>query len=331
MLSAVNPRILVVGFAVALVVSGCATGQDAADSTDPSPTQSASMNDSQSSAPATSIVNTWSGKKVALNALPLGDGKLSTDAANAGSVYSCTGGNEARAGGPMESQPWIHGSTWDMTAKAVVQGSKSWPSAAFKVTTDGQSRTITTNGLPVDTVTGQFPISASDPAHEYDRNPNSIGAHPTTVTLPINPQKAATAQCVPMGAFGVMLNGVPLFNALDAGGRDGVAHEVQDVCQGHPARGEVYHYHDVPVCLRDAATGPSTVVGWAYDGYPIVVERDAAGNLPTNADLDQCHGRTSPILLNGKVVTSYHYDATLEYPYTIGCFAGTDVVAQSPR
>ena len=118
----------------------------------------------------------------------------------------------------------------------------------------------------------------------------------------------------PDGAIGVMLNGVLLFNALDAAGRDGVAHEVQDVCQGHPARGELYHYHDVPSCLRDAATGPSTVVGWAYDGFPIVVERDAARKLPTNADLDECHGRTSPILLNGKVVTTYHYDASVEYP-----------------
>ena len=64
-------------------------------------------------------------------------------------------------------------------------------------------------------------------------------------------------------------------------------------------------------------------MGWAYDGYPIVVERDAAGNLPNNGDLDECHGRTSPILDEGKVVTTYHYDATLEFPYTVGCFRGT--------
>lgn len=328
MLSFVKPRILGVGFAVVLVVSGCARGPDAAGSGEPSPSQSAVTDIPQPTASA--IVNTWSGAPVDLKALPLGDGRLSTVAADAGSVYSCTGGNEARAGA-MENQPWIHGNTWDMTAKAVVEGSISWPTAAFEVTADSKSRTITTNGLPVGTVTGQFPISPSDPAHEYDRNPNSIGENATEVTLPLNPSKAATPQCLPMGAIGVMLNGVFLFNALDAAGRDGVAHEVQDVCQGHPARGGIYHYHDVPACLRNAATSPSTVVGWAYDGYPIVVERDAAGNLPANADLDQCHGRTSPILLNGEVVTTYHYDATPEYPYTIGCFAGADVVAKAPR
>ena len=69
------------------------------------------------------------------------------------------------------------------------------------------------------------------------------------------------------------------------------------------------------------------MVGWAYDGYPIVVERDAAGNLPTDADLDECHGRTGPVLVDGQVVTTYHYSATLEFPYTLGCFHGTSAVS----
>jgi hypothetical protein len=40
---------------------------------------------------------------------------------------------------------------------------------------------------------------------------------------------------------------------------------------------------------------------------------------PNNADLDECHGRTSPMLLDGQVVEPYHYSLTLEYPYTVGC------------
>ena len=54
-----------------------------------------------------------------------------------------------------------------------------------------------------------------------------------------------------------------------------------------------YHYHNVPSCLRNKATGASTVVGFAFDGIPIVVERDASGTLPTNANLDEWHSRTS--------------------------------------
>ena len=84
-----------------------------------------------------------------------------------------------------------------------------------------------------------------------------------------------------------------------------------------------YHYHNVPSCLRDAAEGPSTVVGWAKDGFPIVVERDSSGALPTNADLDECHGRTSDVMVDGELVSTYHYSATLEVPYFIGCYKGT--------
>ena len=38
---------------------------------------------------------------------------------------------------------------------------------------------------------------------------------------------------------------------------------------------------------------------------------------------DACHGRVSKVLWNGKQQTIFHYDATIEYPYTIGCFEGT--------
>jgi hypothetical protein len=121
---------------------------------------------------------------------------------------------------------------------------------------------------------------------------------------------------------GMLRNGVFVFSSLDGRGEDAVAHESQDLCDGHPAM-TTYHYHNIPSCLRDATKGTSTVVGFAWDGFPIVVERDAKGALPTNADLDECHGRISPVLLDGKVVTTYHYSATLEFPYFISCFKGT--------
>jgi len=62
-----------------------------------------------------------------------------------------------------------------------------------------------------------------------------------------------------------------------------------------------------------------TAVGYALDGFPIVVERNAAGELPTNADLDECHGRVSAIELDGTVVEMYHYSVTAEFLYVIGC------------
>ena len=121
-------------------------------------------------------------------------------------------------------------------------------------------------------------------------------------------------------------SGVVVFASLDQLNRDAVAYETQDQCHGHPQEIGVYHYHDIPSCILEASTGPSTVVGFAADGFPIVVERDASGALPTNADLDVCHGRTSPVLLDGAVVDTYHYSATHEFPYFIGCYHGTSVL-----
>jgi hypothetical protein len=200
-----------------------------------------------------------------------------------------------------------------------------WPTASYTATTSGSNRILTTNDLPETYPTGIFPIGRNDPAYQFDTNPNHIGTQSLTYILPLGPTAAASPGCVSLGAIGVLSDGVLLFNALDDGGRDAVAHETQDLCDGHPDGQEQYHYHNVPSCIRDKATGASMLVGYALDGYGIYVERDASGNLPTNADLDACHGRTSQVDWNGTKTTIYHYDATLEYPYTVGCFHGTAV------
>lgn len=36
----------------------------------------------------------------------------------------------------------------------------------------------------------------------------------------------------------------------------------------------MYHHHGVPNCILKTATGPSTLVGYAIDGYGIYVDRD---------------------------------------------------------
>jgi hypothetical protein len=266
---------------------------------------------------------------VKLTALPLGDNKESTTTPAVGMIYVCHAGDPNGPGSKVNG-PWIHGTTWDETAKTVVQGSVSWPTASFSMKEVGSNRVFVTNDLPSGTHTGSFPIASTDPAYKYDSNPNKIAVQSAiTITLPITPTASSQPSCTP-GTVGIMLNGVLLYDGLDATGRDAAAHEEQDMCQGHPQDQSQYHYHEVPSCLRDNAKGSSTVVGYAYDGYPIVVERDAAGNLPNNADLDVCHGRTSPILENGTVVTTFHYDATLEFPYTVGCLHGADQVKQGP-
>ena len=40
-------------------------------------------------------------------------------------------------------------------------------------------------------------------------------------------------------------------------------------------------------------------------------------------DLDACHGHTHAILWDGASKEMYHYHATWDFPYTIGCLRGT--------
>ena len=269
------------------------------------------------------LINTWSGASVDRTALPIGTSHVSTSAPAVGGLYVCSAGNPA-GGGAHATGPWIDEEvgTWDLEEKVSVQGSVEWPMATYDEKVDGESRVITSNGLPVGAVTGTFPIAADDPAYQYDRNPNSIAETAMTMTLPVTPTEASSPGCMGMGLIGVMKNGVSLFAPVDELNRDAVAYETQDSCDGHPQQASVYHYHNIPSCILDASTGASTVVGFMTDGYPIVVERDADGNLPTNADLDECHGRTSPVLMDGEIVTTYHYSATYEFPYFVGCLKG---------
>jgi len=262
-----------------------------------------------------------SGATINLAALPLGDGK--TGSAQVGYVDSCQ--TSFGGGGAKGSAPWITGSTWNSTTKPTVQGSVNWPQASYSVTLSGGSRIIHSNDLPKGFTTGVFPIARSDPAHQYDGNPNHIAPQSINWTLPANPTAAATPSCVGMGPIGILDDGVVFFNGLDADGRDAAAHEVQDSCDGHPDQSDEYHYHTVSSCIMKTATGSSTLVGYALDGYGIYVERDANGNLLTDADLDACHGRTSMVTWDGKQVSMYHYDATAEYPYTVGCYHGTPI------
>jgi len=312
--------VLALGLVTALAGCGSTVGSTAATAS----STGTDLETTSTTAASGTIVNTWVGPPADLTKLPIGTSLVSTTGPSVGGLYACGAGN-SRGGGAFRAGPWIDeaAGTWDATAKVSVEGEVSWPMAKIDQTLGTTTRTISSNGLPVGDVTGTFPIAATDPAYAYDGNPNKIAAGDISLTLPLTPTAAASPGCLGKGIVGILLNGVALFAPLDELNRDAVAYETQDQCDGHPQQASLYHYHDIPSCILSAATGPSTVVGFAQDGYPIVVERDAAGNLPTDADLDQCHGRTSPIILDGQVVTTYHYSATSAFPYTLGCLAGT--------
>lgn len=259
-------------------------------------------------------------------ALPLGDGKVATTGPARGTVYVCGLPHGRGADGP---RPWIdtaHG-TWNALTKPVVRGSVT-QNGTLTVRADAGTLTIDGNGLPVAPVTtGTFPIAFDDPAYRFDRNPNAIAPQTIALSLPADPVAAATPSCVGMGQIGIALDGVAIFNALDAAGNDAVAREAQDACHGHPQQSSMYHYHGwLQTCVSDAgsATRNSSLLGYALDGYGIYGAW-YDGKILTSADLDVCHGTTSAVMWHGKLTSIYHYVSTYDYPYTIGCFHGRPV------
>lgn len=315
-------RLLLPALATLFLVVGC--GDDAADTADTASDPVDTTATIETMLPSTG--DTTPEATVGSTSVPydptrlaVGDDKFSTSPSS-GHIYTCR--SEFNGGGASAQGPWFNGDgTWDSTAKIAVQGDVQWDAASVEFSLAGDARVVTANALP-EHGTGVFPIAADDPAYAYDRNPNSISAQTISATLPATPAVNDAATCV-QGEVGIALDGVPIFDGFDAGGRDAVAWEVQDACHGHPQRSGVYHYHDVSPCLDDAGTGHSALVGYAYDGFGIFGRRGEAGAELTNADLDECHGHTHMIEWDGAEVEMYHYHATAEFPYTVGCFRGT--------
>ena len=253
-----------------------------------------------------------------LTRLPLGDGRISAKPER-GSVWACrTAGFGTRRSHGGE---WIRADgTFDFTAKPTVEGKVSW-AHRLTITRENDKRRVAGNNLPNHS-TGEFPIGRSTKAYRYDPNPNPIGAQDILIEWPAVPTLAENASCVPLGLIGMLLTGAVFFNALDANGQDGVAHEIQDECQGHPQGRGIYHYHSLTNCHRDEAPGHSALVGYVFDGFGIYGRQGESGKVVTNADLDECHGHPHEIAWDDKRVSMYHYHATWEYPYTVGCFRG---------
>ena len=261
-----------------------------------------------------------------LSPLPIGDGKVSTTEPQVGWVYSCV--MPQGGGGAFADGPWIDATagTWDPATKVHVSGEVSWD-YRFSVSVSGDFRTLETIDFPNHN-TGVFPIASDDEAFNYDRNPNSITEQDLRWVLPSNPIKGDSPQCLNMGTIGMMTTGAVLFNALDGEGRDAAAHETLDNCDGHPERTGEYHYHNLSSCNLATGSADVTVVGWALDGFPIVTGY-IDGHAPTNADLDVCHGRDTTVAINGEPVDTYAYWMTAEYPYSLGCYWGTEVATEA--
>jgi len=291
------------------------------DDTDTSSSTEDSSVDSAATIVATSSYPTGSSW---LTTLPLGDDKYVTTAPQKGSIYLC---HVLSGSGAEVNGSWIHGTTWTPSEKFAVEGTVSWPNATTSSSISGTIRSIKSNDLPTDHTTGIFPIQATDPAHAIDGNPSSIVAQNLSLALPAFPVFAAAPGCI-YGEVGVMNDGVWLFDGFDAENRDALAHEMQDNHDGHPNQ-EGYHYHGFTSSIKNISV--STVTGFALDGFPITGPLLPSGKYLTTSDLDECHGMTSTITLDGASVLMYHYVLTQDFPYSVSCFKGTSTFKPTPQ
>jgi hypothetical protein len=257
--------------------------------------------------------------------VPLGDGMHVSDGAKKGYVYLCNA-RTGEEGGAGQDGPWIDSKNkvWNFLQKISISGSVKWAQAKFSNTTSAQTRTLVGNNLPINHTTGTFPVASSDDAYEYDRNPNSIKAQTEKkYELPLNPTYSETPYCMSGGEVGIMTTGVMMFNAFDATLRDAPAHELQDDCDGHPQKDGIYHYHSMSSCLKNVSV--LTVVGYAFDGFPITGPKVGKDRYLSTEDLDECHGITSTIIVDGKQKTMYHYVLTQDFPYSVSCYRGKPI------
>ncbi len=146
----------------------------------------------------------------------------------------------------------------------------------------------------------------------------TLKAQDVTLRIPKNPARAATNAATGLGAIGVAVNGVLIFNQFN--GRRALLDSLElnnlDQYNGHPtpAPSQQYHYHTEPVYLT-STLGDDALVGFLLDGFPAYGPVENGIRLASK-DLDKLHGHEHPTpeYPNG----IYHYHFTDDAPWLNG-------------
>lgn len=154
------------------------------------------------------------------------------------------------------------------------------------------------------------------------------------IAIPLNPVLSENVTTID-NAVGVAINGVPMYDYSSQGTLDPAEYDpavdtiVQgelDRCGGHAGRGDDYHYHASPTCMLEMIPNLSdaTIIGWAFDGFPLYSERNPDGTEIASGELDVCNGQVDAAF-------GYRYHTSSAPPYTIQCLVGAvDLSVHSP-
>jgi hypothetical protein len=159
----------------------------------------------------------------------------------------------------------------------------------------------------------------------HSANPNSMAAQNYTMTIPAKPAAASSNEATGLGAIGMALNGVPIFNNQEGPNTDLNAGTISsfDGAGAHPAQAGDYHYH---VTGTYTTLDDANLVGFLRDGFPIYGRKDKDGSYPTN--LDAFNGHTAATTEFPSGIYHYHtrnenYLNTGYYVLKSGSYYGT--------
>jgi hypothetical protein len=128
------------------------------------------------------------------------------------------------------------------------------------------------------------------------------------------------------GGIGFLFNGTILHPPIDENGYDPLRSRCTDLFGGIPSSTQYCSYWVDPGLDDWIIDKNRVVVGFAFDGYPIVRPfLNSSGRLIISKDLNRNHGlqETITFTLQGKTLTyDFYYVATLDFPYVMSSYRG---------
>ncbi|WP_339921418.1 YHYH protein [uncultured Flavobacterium sp.] len=195
------------------------------------------------------------------------------------------------------------------------------------VASSGTSIVLKSNGLP-DHKTPYWGVGNAlyeDFPTNYHANVNtSMTSHTYAMTIVAKPVVSTSHEETTLGAIGMALNGVPIYNDREGGNvaLDALTITTFDYSGAHPGPGKDYHYHTTG---RYTTTDDANLVGFLRDGFPIYGRKDKDGTYPT---LDTYGGHTGITADFPEGIYHYHasnvnYLNTGYYVLKAGSYYGT--------
>lgn len=132
--------------------------------------------------------------------------------------------------------------------------------------------------------------------------------------IPLNPTLSSSPLSIDdhfrKGAIGMAVNGIPIFNPINASGLISAQIGELDAYGGHSGRGDDYHYHTAPMHLDDSqGTKP---IAYGLDGFAVYGSLEPDGTAMNTLDIYHGHEWDG----------SYHYHGTSDYPYMMAAMRG---------